>query len=221
MGRGWHFSNSVDLPLTVMNNFDFVAPIYDRLARIVFGNQLRDIQTRWLDLIPNDANVLIMGGGTGWILDEVVKRKPQARIDYIEASAKMIELSAKRPIDMSCVNLIHGNESHIPDNQSYDVIITNFFLDVFEEARLNSILKKLNSTLSPNGILICSDFRNTKKIQHRLLLWSMHRFFNLASRMESKSLNDIPKHMLQSGFKQKEQATSYNGLLFSSVYVKA
>jgi ubiquinone/menaquinone biosynthesis C-methylase UbiE len=203
-----------------MNDFNFVAPVYDRLARIVFGNRLREIQLIWLDLIPKDANVLIMGGGTGWILDEINKIKPQVHIDYVEASAKMVELSGNRPIDMSDINLIYGNEANIPRNRVYDVIITNFFLDVFEIARLNSVLKKLNLVLSGNGILICSDFQMTKQLRHRFLIWLMHRFFGLVSGMESKHLKDLPKHIQESGFLLKEQATAYNGLLFSNVYVK-
>ncbi len=202
------------------NNFDFVAPVYDRLARIVFGNRLRKIQTKWLHLIPKNGKVLIMGGGTGWILAEVVKHQPKVKIDYIEASAKMIALSAKRHIKMDCVNLIHGSENDIPENQVYDVIITNFFLDVFEETHLKLILKKMNLVLSPCGILICSDFQDTQKARHQFLLWLMHRFFGLASGMESKTLKDIPEHILQHGFKKKEEAITYNGLLFSNVYVK-
>ena len=161
-----------------------------------------------------------MGGGTGWILDEIIARQPEVHIDYVEASEKMITLSAMRPIDYSCINLIHGDESQIPQNQPYDIVITNFFLDVFEEQRLIAVLRILNSVLSPNGVLICSDFQKSEKFHQRVLLKAMHLFFRLSSNMDSKNLKDLHKHIQHNGFKLKQQAMGYDGLLFSNVYTK-
>ena len=77
-------------------NYDSIALIYDRLARLVYGRSLVNAQLYLLDAIPAEAHVLIVGGGTGWVLEEITKRHPSGlSIDYIDAASKMVALAKK------------------------------------------------------------------------------------------------------------------------------
>lgn len=199
------------------NNFDLIAPVYDGLAKVVFGRNLKKIQTHFLPLIPGNANVLIIGGGTGWIINELFNTGFKGRLTYVEASEKMISLSKKNCVKDS-VNFIHGDESAIPLGQKYDVIITNFFLDVFSEPRLEQVITTLSEKLDKDGIWICSDFQNTGRFSHQLLLWLMFRFFKITSKLESKSLLNFDLKFKKIGHSRSENFTLMNGLIFSSVY---
>src|SRR5688572_27433406 len=115
-----------------MNNFDSVASFYDRLSRLIFGNSILHAQTLYLPDIPTGANVLILGGGTGWLLCELLAKKPGCKIWYIEASEKMISLSKEATRDTSHrVTFIHGTEDRIPSGITFHVVITHFYLDLF------------------------------------------------------------------------------------------
>ncbi|WP_339695059.1 methyltransferase domain-containing protein [uncultured Roseivirga sp.] len=199
------------------NNFDLIAPVYDGLAKVVFGRNLKKIQTHFLPLIPGNANVLIIGGGTGWIINELFNTDFKGRLTYVEASEKMISLSKKNCVKDS-VNFIHGDESAIPLGQKYDVIITNFFLDVFSEPRLDQVMTTLSEKLDKDGIWICSDFQNNGRFSHQLLLWLMFRFFKITSKLESKSLLNFDLKFKKIGHSRSENFTLMNGLIFSSVY---
>ncbi|WP_339608914.1 methyltransferase domain-containing protein [uncultured Roseivirga sp.] len=199
------------------NNFDLIAPVYDGLAKVVFGRNLKKIQTHFLPLIPENANVLIIGGGTGWIINELFNTGFKGRLTYVETSEKMISLSKKNCVKDS-VNFIHGDESVLPLGQKYDVIITNFFLDVFSEPRLDQVMTTLSEKLDKNGIWICSDFQNTGRFSHQLLLWLMFRFFKITSKLESKSLLNFDLKFKKISHSRSENFTLMNGLIFSSVY---
>tara|TARA_R100000005_G_C4991173_1_gene198565 strand:+ start:836 stop:1453 length:618 start_codon:yes stop_codon:yes gene_type:complete len=201
----------------VKNNFDLIAPVYDGLAKVVFGRNLKKIQTHFLPLIPENANVLIIGGGTGWIINELFNTGFKGRLTYVETSEKMISLSKKNCVKDS-VNFIHGDESVLPLGQKYDVIITNFFLDVFSEPRLDQVMTTLSEKLDKNGIWICSDFQNTGRFSHQLLLWLMFRFFKITSKLESKSLLNFDLKFKKISHSRSENFTLMNGLIFSSVY---
>lgn len=201
------------------NNFNFIAPLYDRLAGLVFGGSLRQAQSVYLSQIDTRAKVLILGGGTGWLLEILLAQQPGVEVDYIEASEEMLKSAMKRMADQPGVNFIHGTEVDVASD-GYGCIVTPFLLDVFEASRLNEVISGLKNALSPEGMWICTDFRNTGIWWHRWLLWLMHRFFKLVSSLESSRLNDIDAALRSAGLEKQSEALFKRGLIFSAVYRK-
>ena len=70
-----------------MNDFDGIASIYNGLKRLMFGNILDRIVADSMKSIPASSSVLIIGGGTGEILNYLPEN---CKVDYIEKSGKMI-----------------------------------------------------------------------------------------------------------------------------------
>ena len=48
-------------------NFNYIAPFYDTLCQLVFGQRVKNAQIESLKFIPANSTILIAGGGTGWI----------------------------------------------------------------------------------------------------------------------------------------------------------
>jgi len=104
------------------NNYDRIARYYDVLSRMVFFRAQLKAQIDQLHFIPANSSVLIVGGGTGWILEEIAKvHSSGLRITYVEISAKMLDLSRKRKVGANEVTFVHspaeelGNS--IPEDQ--------------------------------------------------------------------------------------------------------
>ena len=199
------------------NNFDHIAPVYDTLASIVFGNTLQQAQCAYLDRISPDAKVLIIGGGNGYILRQLLSVKPGVVVDYVEASQQMLKRSGSKIPPGASVNFVHGTEGNIPGNV-YDCIITNFFLDVFSLTELRRVVFLLKGKLASNGQWLCTDFQSTNRWNHRALLWLMHRFFGMVSSLEAKELQNIDGSLQESGLTKQEQYFWKNGLVFSALY---
>ena len=200
-----------------MANFDHIAPVYDLLAGLVFGKAIKAAQVHFLDQLPSDGRVLVIGGGTGWIVEELVGRRSGLEIDYVEASAKMLEKSQLKMKGRSEIRFVHGTEDDIPEEE-YDMIMTNFFLDVFETEKLEKVITVLRSKLKATGIWLVSDFRSTGKRRHNFLLRLMHLFFRYSAALRSKELKDFRYLLSSRELMETDYETFYQGMIFSAVY---
>lgn len=171
------------------NGFDGIAPFYDAISRLIFGNALRKAQAYWLDQIPPNADILVFGGGSGWLLARMLAVCHPRSVLYIDASAVMISLARQKVTDDRRVEFRIGTEWSIQTTDRVDVIVTPFILDLFTEERLKTVmLPRLFSSLRSNGLWLCCDFLEPRTWWQRALLWSEYRFFRTISRIEADHL---------------------------------
>jgi len=177
-------------------NFDRIAPYYDFLASLVFFGAIKRSQVENLRIIPPKGKVLIIGGGTGWIIPYIFEGGQVEKLHYVEASQKMLEMAQKKCPEefLGKVEFILGDETAISD-VNFDAIITNFFLDCFEEERLKEIMKILYGHLKEGGHWFVTDFQIDQKWYRRIwqnpLLKLMFIFLKLNSKLESGYLVDF------------------------------
>jgi len=199
------------------NNFDDVAKFYDSLAGLVFGKSMFRAQTSYLADIPAGAKVLILGGGTGWLLNELIKINSTCSIWYIESSSKMLEQSvlnvqtSQRPIQF-----IHGTEASIPSDIRYDVVITNFFLDLFATESCDTIIKKIKSSLHPESKWIVTDFVNLSW-WHAAMLKAMYIFFRLTCGIEASELPPWDRLFQEHGMAVRKSKFFYGKFIKTSI----
>lgn len=195
-----------------MNNFDFIAPAYDVIGRLVFGDHLLRSQVVHLDYIQPTDHVLILGGGTGQLLAHFPRCK---QIDFLEKSENMIALAKKRKIYQE-VNFIQMDFHTFQSPQVYDAIICPFFLDCFSKENLMCILTKMKQILCLGGVLIVVDFQETTSNGYILKL--MHWFFRWVSKLESRSLANIHQNVLDTGFEVDREFFLHRNMIFSRLY---
>src|ERR1700761_821282 len=105
-------------------NYDNSAWFYDRLSRLIYGKALVRSQVYLLRYIPAGSIILIAGGGTGWILEEISKLHPSGlKITYVEISERMMALSRKRDIGGNQVNYVNKPVENVKAELPYDVVI--------------------------------------------------------------------------------------------------
>ena len=199
------------------NDFDSVAKWYDRLSNLVFGSDIKEAQRCYLKELPIDGRLLIIGGGTGWILKEIGIVRPNLKVDYVEYSAKMIELSKNVKTELSEIQFIHGSERDIP-KINYDAVMTNFFLDVFDPNRLGKVMEQLKSCMAKEGVWLCTDFREAGKWYQDILIWVMHVFFRLVVKLDAKTLVDFNAEFQKIGLETKNRKYFFKGMIFAAAY---
>ena len=199
------------------NNFDFIARAYDHLARLIFGKELMRAQCYFLDRVPPESDVLILGGGSGELLDNLIRQNPTCRIWYVEASIEMIELSKKRIEVVQKVFFIHGTENSIPEGQQFNVVITNFYLDLFNGESLIRVVQTVVPHLKDGAIWLVTDFVETGSIIHRILLRIMYRFFRVVSNIEASRLPDWSAE-LKKYVRESDSMASRNGFIRSMIF---
>ncbi|MES2733137.1 MAG: class I SAM-dependent methyltransferase [Bacteroidota bacterium] len=206
------------------NGFDRIARVYDILAFLVFGQSLRKAQTALLHYIPDYSSILIIGGGSGWLLQKLVKKAPSASIVYLEASAKMLSFAQQKSNlfpATATVDFRLGNESAIQPTDKFSVVITPFFLDLFTQQRLQqAIMPRLFASLQPGGLWLFTDFMPPPHKFHQLLLKTMYWFFGKLCSIEARQLPEYATLFASYPLQQKASKTFFNGMVETSVWEK-
>ena len=187
-------------------NYDNSAWFYDRVSKAVFGRAPVRSQVYLLQFIPPQSSILIAGGGTGRILEEIAKVRPYGlKITYAEVSVNMIARSQKRNAGDNTVTFINDAVENIKPQQEYDIVVTPFLLDNFKEENLQTIFACIHHSLKPDGLWLNADFRQTGKWWQNILLRSMLLFFRIICGIEATKLPNIEKCFESFGYKAIEK----------------
>ncbi len=207
------------------SGYDRIARHYDALARVIFGKSIMRAQKFGLSEIPPGSHVLIVGGGTGKVLEYLSGCKiSDLHIDYVEASEAMIDIARHRKADGLHIHFICQPIEEYCRQKAYDVIITQFFLDCFEGVALKHVFSTLSNQLKVNGTWIIADFqvsKDWKKIWQKSLLSMMYLFFSVAVGLQAHKLEDFQDLLTQLGYRLKTSQSYYASFIFSSTYQKS
>ena len=194
-----------------MNNFNFIAPFYDSIAKIVFGQSIKRATHHFLTDIGRNDRVLVIGGGTGRLLSELPET---GSITYLEKSSKMLSLAKARKASQT-INFVNADFFDFNSSQTFDAVICPFFLDCFSQVHLVEVLSNIHEILRKDGQLIVTDFQQGKS---PVLMKLMHLFFRVVSSLNAKRLEDIHHFVLKSGFKVEKEEFFHKKMIFSRVY---
>ncbi|GAB2540753.1 class I SAM-dependent methyltransferase [Spirosoma aerophilum] len=205
-------------------NFNWIAPLYDGLAFVVFGHQLKRAQIAYLNRIPVGASVLIVGGGTGWLLEQVLRHCQPGQVVYLETSAQMVARASQRILKKmvpGSVDFRVGDEHRLRPGEQFDVIMTPFVLDLFSESTLlDQFIPSLLTTLNPTGLWSVTDFVNPPSAWQKALLWFMIRFFRLTAGIEARKLVDWQQCLNKSGLRSMDRQSRVGGMVSAEVWCR-
>jgi ubiquinone/menaquinone biosynthesis C-methylase UbiE len=203
-------------------NYNNSAWFYDKLSRIIYGKALIRAQVYLLPSIPSKSKILLIGGGTGWILEEIAKiHSSSLAITYVEVAANMMEISLKRNAGDNEVVFINDVIENVALQDDFDVVITPFLFDNFTEENLQKIFEHIDKSLKTGGIWLNTDFRLTGRWWQKVLLKSMLLFFRLVCRIEAKQLPGIESCFEKNDYKIIQQKSFFEGFILSTAYQKA
>ncbi|WP_161599424.1 class I SAM-dependent methyltransferase [Hymenobacter nivis] len=205
-------------------NFDRIAWCYDALAGLVFGGSLRAAQRAALAGLPAGApRVLILGGGTGWVLGEVLRRRPGAAVLYLEASGPMLARAAGRlrreqPGAAGQVEFRLGTEAALAPEERFDALVTFFVLDCFAPAALGPALARLAAARRPAAPWLLADFSRPRRGWQRALLGTMYRFFGAVAALRAQRLPDLHGALAGLGLRPGPPAYFFGGAVEGTVF---
>lgn len=206
------------------NGYDRLARWYDHLSQIIYFGRIQRAQAFGLESIQPKSKVLIVGGGTGLILEHIARLDIQRlQIDYVEASPAMIDMARKRVYGANEINFIASAWPDVDAAVEYDVIITQFFLDSFQDSQFDSIFSSLDECLKTDGFWIVADFqlsKGIKRLWQQSMLVLMYLFFKFTVGISASRLEDIQDHFKRKLYQRVEYQLFFGAFIFSSVYQK-
>ena len=207
--------------LRVKRGFDKLSGVYDILAQMVFGKSIQNAQSFFLSTVKEGSRILIIGGGTGKLLENLINNNPSASIDYVELSEGMIDKAKLRVGKLNVpfnINFIQNSYEVFPEKQKYDLIITPFFFDMFGSEEACTIITKLKSNLVEKGNWIYTDFRASGIWWQTMLLKGMYLLFRWICRIEACELPHVKGCFHDQGFINLQSKPYYQGMIESVQY---
>jgi len=204
-------------------NCDRIAAFYRWLEYAVFGRALERRRAAFLAEVAGARRVLALGDGDGRALAALVAAAPSARVDYVDSSAKMLELARARA-GTDRVHYRQADARALQFNETlgesgYDLIVTHFFLDCFDDAELRALVEKTARAAAPAAYWVVSEFRPAT-VYARLLIAVMYAFFRRATGLKTRRLADHHPHFLHHGFRLERVERTWSGMLASELWVR-
>ena len=210
-------------------SFDNLSKIYWLVEYIVFGNileQTRKSSHRVFESLPQ-ARVLALGDGDGRFSCDTLNRFANIHIDSLDSSKGMINTATDR-IHRSDSNLLNRYKPIVADAlshkypiDSYDIVVSQFFLDCFTDDQVKELVARLSLTLKPGGYLCYADFaypnRQPMKSISKIVLPTLYRFFRLTAGL---STNHLPQVNLSDSLDLLEREVWLQGFIVSETWQK-
>jgi 2-polyprenyl-3-methyl-5-hydroxy-6-metoxy-1,4-benzoquinol methylase len=142
-----------------------------------------------LELIKPDVDVLDIGGASGILLSELLKRSP------LKFHAHLLEINDfyKSRIKDSRINFIKGSILNIDQTKHFDVVLARQMLhhligSGFKQTKVNQIkaLQNLWKLVKPEGYLIIEEAVNNNEVASKLIFYGSK--FAKIVRLKIKSL---------------------------------
>ena len=195
-------------------NCDRIARWYRWLEYAGFGRALERRRETFLSDVADAQRVLALGDGDGRALAALLAAAPHACIDYIDVSAQMLELARARAgtehVNYRCED---ARTAPLPEAE-YDLIVTHFFLDCFNETDLERLIARLADAAKPQAQWLISEFRG-----NGWLVRTLYLFFRIATGLRTRRLADHHPLLRRYGFRLVRHEDAWRGLLASELWV--
>jgi ubiquinone/menaquinone biosynthesis C-methylase UbiE len=171
-------------------NYNFIAPYYHSLSKLIFLNQQHKAHFLILDQLKDGDKILWVGGGAGKFIPEIDRLNLEIEIDYVDFSSKMIELAKKLKTTHVYINFITADIFNYKTENKYDVIITTFLFDHFTQQQAETLFERLYLFLKPNSIWFYVDFTQNQSKWQKQVTQLMLSFFRIVIGL---NINQLPK----------------------------
>jgi demethylmenaquinone methyltransferase/2-methoxy-6-polyprenyl-1,4-benzoquinol methylase len=173
-------------------SYDRVARLYDVAAHLYSGGKIRALKASQIGELQPGQRILYAGVGDGE--DAVLAANRQVTLTLLDLSQGMLDRAAGKfqaadaegCLEIICADVLtHERPGH------YDIVVANFFLNVFKEPMMEAVLAHLATMLKPGGKLLIGDFSYPRG---RLPVRALQRVYYYVSMFSFWLLGGTPLH---------------------------
>ena len=200
-------------------NIDRLAPVYRAMEFFTAGGKLQRCRMAFLDEIPAPRSILLVGEGHGRFLPECARRFPDATIVVVDSSRRMLAIATSK-VSSPLVEFLHADflDWH-PPRGSFDLVVTQFFLDCLTAEELTLAAAKLGIAAAPRATWLVADFElapaGWARLRSRWIVAILYRFFRITSGLRAGELVPPDRDLETAGFRREDRRVYEWGLLKS------
>jgi ubiquinone/menaquinone biosynthesis C-methylase UbiE len=197
-------------------NADPIARVYRWLEYAAFGLALQRRRMAFLSDLGDTRRALVLGDGDGRFLAQFLKHNRRVQVDCVDLSSRMLDLARKRAgSERVTYHQADALQFSLPD-RNYDLIVTHFFLDCFDQAGAARLVERVSPSACPRGRWLISEFRRTWWSPP--LLAALYFFFRITTGLPTTRLVDHRPLLKRHGFQLVREERAWFGLLTSELW---
>ena len=197
----------------VNDKYRLVGPVYDLLSNLYSGRSIHRCKVAMIntDNIKKGDRILFAGVGHG--LDAVHAAEMGANVTVVDLSETMLSKfrqNLKQTNGKLKIRQIHSDIMEFKEFQKYDMVVANFFLNVFDRKMVTGVLEHLVGLGKPGAKIVVGDFSypsgNIVSRGFKTLYWyGAVLFFWLVARNAVHNIYNYPEYMERLGLEIKEK----------------
>ncbi|WP_137937617.1 class I SAM-dependent methyltransferase [Chitinivorax sp. B] len=193
------------------DHYKFIGHFYDLLSNLYSGKSIKHCKVAMLDHLKPGDRVLFAGAGHG--MDAVYAAQRGADVTVVDLSETMLN-KFQQNLEKSGVNVtirrVHCDILHVIEFEHYDMVVANFFLNVFEHEMMVKVLAHLIKLGKPKARIVVGDFSfpsgNLLSRLFKTLYWYLAvGFFWLFANNAFHNIYNYPETMRQLGLDVTEK----------------
>ena len=110
----------------------------------------------------------------------------------------------------------------VPQQQSYDLVVTHFFLDCFNREQLSHVIAKLADAAAPRSHWLVADFaippKGFRRLHAKTWLRAMYSFFRAVADLQTHELIDPSPLIRATGFEVRRESVTRLGLVKAQLW---
>ena len=207
-------------------NFNALARIYRWMEWLSFGPCLSRCRREFLAQIRHSKRALVLGDGDGRFTSQLLRENPNVVVDAVDASPAMLAALLRQADENSARVRTHCTDARDwrSENQSYDLIVTHFFLDCLTTEEVRALARRIRNASQPDAVWIVSDFTVP---ENRFGQWiaaplvsMLYTAFAVMTGLKVRRLPDHSAALQDAGFALKSRRTRLGGLLTSELWLR-
>jgi|GEM_PF-100190 len=197
----------------MQDKYKYIGPVYDYLSNLYSGRNIQSCKNAMLNMDHVRPGDRILVAGVGHGRDAIHAAKLGADVTVVDLSETMLrkfaETLAKEAPDLD-IKMVHDDIMKVNTVETYDMVVANFFLNVFDEPTMVQVLEHLITLGKPNARIVVGDFSyptgNPIARAFKKAYWYMAVFtFWLFAKNAFHKIYNYPQHMEDLGLKVREK----------------
>jgi ubiquinone/menaquinone biosynthesis C-methylase UbiE len=209
-------------------SFDRLAAHYRWMETVLAGDLLQSCRTHWLPEVSAAKHALFIGEGNGRMLEACAAALPDCEFSVLDQSEAMLAQARRRwqragGKQKTSFQQADLREWH-DDGTSFDLIVTNFFLDCFSAEELPRVIANIAAATAPRAQWLVADFSvppaGWRRARARAVLALAYGFFRFTTGISARRIVAPDEVLSAAGFVLRKREAFNQGLLRADLWVR-
>jgi len=205
-------------------NFDKIARPYRLLEYLSMGRSLEKTRFAFLPKLCKASNALVLGDGDGRFTQKLLEANNEVRVTAVDTSSQMLSLLRARCVSAGDrLETVQADALAFcrDDLQSYDLIVTHFFLDCLSQSAVDELSTLLAAKTAPGATWVVSEFaipNGMLRLPGKILVKGLYKVFRVITGLQVSQLPNHTRALNNAGFIQTKRKTRLGGILRSELW---